>query len=141
MNRVSEAASSCNRKPESVRIVAVTKTVPAEKIRGAVASGISVIGESYIQEARNKYDLLSGMPVSWHFIGHLQTNKVKYAIQLFDLIHTVDSIRLAVEIDHQARKLNKIQDVLLQINIGREETKSGINEEDLPDLIDRKSVV
>ncbi len=135
MNRVSEAASSCNRKPESVRIVAVTKTVPAEKIREAVASGISVIGESYIQEARNKYDLLSGMPVSWHFIGHLQTNKVKYAIQLFDLIHTVDSIRLAVEIDHQARKLNKIQDVLLQINIGREETKSGINEEDLPDLI------
>ncbi|RPJ81479.1 MAG: YggS family pyridoxal phosphate-dependent enzyme [Deltaproteobacteria bacterium] len=135
MNRVSRAASSRNRKPESIRIVAVTKTVPAEKIREAVTSGISVIGESYIQEARNKYDLISEIPVSWHFIGHLQTNKVKYAVTIFDLIHTVDSVRLAAEIDHQAGKLNKTQDVLLQINIGREETKSGMDEEDLPDII------
>lgn len=135
MNRVSEAASSCGRKPEKIRIVAVTKTVPAEKIREAAASGISVIGESYIQEARNKYDLLSGTPVSWHFIGHLQTNKAKYAIKMFDLIHSVDSVKLAEELDIQARKINKVQNILIQVNIGREETKSGINEEDVPDFI------
>ncbi|MFO7666269.1 MAG: YggS family pyridoxal phosphate-dependent enzyme [Desulfobacterales bacterium] len=135
INRINKAASSSGRNPEKIRIVAVTKTVPAEKIREAVASGISIIGESYIQEARNKYDLISEIPVSWHFIGHLQTNKVKYAVTTFDLIHTVDSVRLAVEIDHQSGKLNKIQDVLLQINIGREETKSGMNEEDAADII------
>ncbi len=133
--RIRKAASSCNREIGSIRLVAVTKTVPTERIREAVSAGISVIGESYIQEARNKYDLLSGMPVTWHFIGHLQTNKAKYAVTIFDLIHTVDSVRLAVEIDHQAGKLNKIQDVLLQINIGREETKSGMNEEDAADII------
>lgn len=135
MNRVLKAASSCGRNPEKIRIVAVTKTVPEEKIMEAVDSGISVIGESYIQEARNKYDIISDAPVSWHFIGHLQTNKAKYAVKMFDLIHTVDSIRLAAEIDHQAGKFNKIQDVLLQINIGREETKSGMNEEDAADII------
>jgi len=135
MNRVSEAASSCSRKPEKIRIVAVTKTVPAEKIREAAASGISVIGESYIQEARNKYDLLYGTPVSWHFIGHLQTNKAKYAIKMFDLIHSVDSVKLAEELDIQAKKINKVQNILIQVNIGREETKSGINEEDVPDFI------
>lgn len=135
LNRINKAASSCNREPESVRIVAVTKTVPAERIREAVASGISVIGESYIQEARNKYDLLSGTPVSWHFIGHLQTNKAKYAVKMFDLIHSVDSVKLAEELDIQAKKINKVQNILIQINIGREETKSGINEEDVQDFI------
>lgn len=135
LNRINKAASSCNRKPESVQIVAVTKTVPAERIREAVASGISFIGESYIQEARNKYDLLSDTPVSWHFIGHLQTNKAKYAVKMFDLIHSVDSFKLAEELDIQAKKINKVQNILIQINIGREETKSGINEEDIPDFI------
>jgi len=139
MNRVSKAASSCGRNPEKIRIVAVTKTVPAEKIREAAASGISVIGESYIQEAKNKYDILSGTPVSWHFIGHLQTNKAKYAVKMFDLIHSVDSVKLAEELDIQAKKINKVQNILIQINIGREETKSGINEEDIPGFIKEAS--
>jgi len=135
INRINKAAISCGRNPEKTRLVAVTKTVPAERIREAAASGISVIGESYIQEARNKYDLLSGAPVSWHFIGHLQTNKAKYAVKMFDLIHSVDSVKLAEELDIQAKKINKVQNILIQINIGREETKSGINEEDIPDFI------
>jgi PLP dependent protein len=134
-NRINRAASSCGRNPEKIRLVAVTKNVSPEKISEASAFGIKVIGESYIQEARNKYSILSGIPVSWHFIGHLQTNKVKYAVKIFDLIHTVDSIRLAAEIDSQARKINKIQDVLIQVNLGGEETKSGADEKDLPDLI------
>ena len=139
MNRVSKAASSCNRESGSIRLVAVTKTVPAERIREAVTAGISIIGESYIKEAREKYDLLSEIPVSWHFIGHLQTNKAKYAVKMFDLIHSVDSVRLAEELDIQANKINKVQNILIQVNIGKEKTKSGINEEDAPDLINKMS--
>jgi PLP dependent protein len=134
-NRINKAALSCGRSPGDIRLVAVTKTVPEDQIREAVALGISLIGESYIQEARNKYSILSEIAVSWHFIGHLQTNKAKYAVKMFDLVHTVDSIRLAAEIDSQAKKINKIQDILLQVNIGREETKSGMYEEDLPEAI------
>jgi pyridoxal phosphate enzyme (YggS family) len=138
-NRVSNAASSCNRETESIRLVAVTKTVPAERITEAVAEGISIIGESYIQEAREKYALLSGFPVSWHFIGHLQTNKAKYAVKIFDLIHSVDSMRLAEELDIQAKKIGKVQNVLIEVNLGKEKTKSGINEEDAPDIINKMS--
>jgi hypothetical protein len=134
-SRIRKAAYSRGRNPDEIRLVAVTKTVSAEKIREAAASGVSVIGESYIQEARNKYGLLSGTPVSWHFIGHLQSNKAGYAVKMFDLIHSVDSIKLAKELDICAKKINKIQNILIQINIGREETKSGINEETLPDFI------
>ncbi len=133
--RIRKAASSCNREAGSIRLVAVTKTVPAERIREATAYGISIIGESYIKEARDKYDLLTGIPVSWHFIGHLQTNKAKYAVKMFDLIHSVDSVRLLEELDLQAKKINKVQNILIQVNIGKEKTKSGIGEEDAPDLI------
>ncbi|RPJ15098.1 MAG: YggS family pyridoxal phosphate-dependent enzyme [Desulfobacteraceae bacterium] len=134
-SRIRDAAYSCGRNPEEIKLVAVTKTVSAEKIREASVCGVSVIGESYIQEARKKYSLLSGTPVSWHFIGHLQTNKAGYAVKMFDLIHSVDSIRLAEELDICAKKINKVQNILIQINAGREETKSGINEEALPDFI------
>jgi len=139
MNRISEAASSCNRETESIRIVAVTKTVPAERIREAIESGISIIGENYIRDAREKYPLLSSHPVAWHFIGHLQTNKAKYAVKMFDLIHSVDSVKLAHELDIQAKKVNKVQNILIQVNIGKEETKAGINEEDAPDLVNEIS--
>ena len=138
-NLIIKAASSCNRETESIRIVAVTKTVPAERIREAIESGISIIGENYIRDAREKYPLLSSHPVAWHFIGHLQTNKAKYAVKMFDLIHSVDSVRLAEELDMQANKIDKIQNVLIQVNIGKEKTKSGINEEDAPDLINEIS--
>lgn len=138
-NRVSNAAFSCNRETESIRIVAVTKTVPAERIREAIESGISIIGENYIRDAREKYPLLSSHPVAWHFIGHLQTNKAKYAVKIFDLIHSVDSVKLAEELDIQAKKIGKVQNVLIQVNLGKEKTKSGINEEDAPDLINKMS--
>jgi hypothetical protein len=133
--RIKKAALSRNRDPESVRLVAVTKTVPAERIREAVSEGISAIGESYIQEARDKYLLLSDIQVSWHFVGHLQTNKAKYAVKMFDLIHSVDSVKLLQELDIQAKKTNKVQNILIQVNIGKEKTKSGINEEDALELV------
>jgi pyridoxal phosphate enzyme (YggS family) len=124
--RISAAAQACGRRSSDVGLVAVTKTFPPEAIRQAVAAGATDIGENYIQEAREKHELLKQLPVRWHFIGHLQTNKVRYAVRMFDLIHTVDSYRLAAEIDRCARLIDRVQPVLVQVNIAGEATKSGV---------------
>jgi PLP dependent protein len=134
--RIKSAASGCGRSAEEVRLVAVGKTQPVELIRQAVASGVDIIGENYIQEAREKFDRLYQMTVQWHFIGHLQRNKVKYAVRMFDLIHTVDSLRLARELDQHARKVDKVQPVLVQVNNSGEQTKSGIEEAKAPELVE-----
>ena len=134
-DRIKAAAESCGRRPESVKLVAVSKTVPADRVKAAVAEGITILGENYIQEARDKIETLADLQVNWHFIGHLQRNKAKFAVQLFDLIHSVDSIRLAREIDKQAGKIAKHQDILIQVNTGKEATKSGIYEEDALTLV------
>ena len=107
-------------------IIAVTKTQSVAVIREAVAAGLSVVGENRVQEAVEKAAQLTDLPLEWHLIGHLQTNKVKQAVALFSLIHSVDSERLADEIDRCARLAGKVQDVLIQVNVGGEETKSGI---------------
>ena len=134
-NRIKAAAESCGRRPEAIQLVAVSKTIPVERIKAAVVEGINILGENYIQEARAKIEALADMPVSWHFIGHLQRNKAKFAVQLFDLIHSVDSIRLAREIDKQAGKIAKNQAILIQVNTGKEATKTGIYEEDAMALV------
>ena len=95
-----------------------------------------ILGENYIQEAREKIKALSSYTVSWHFIGHLQSNKAKYAVRLFDLIHSLDSLKLARELDKQAKKINKIQQVLIQVNIGEESSKSGVYKQDTIELIE-----
>ena len=133
--RIREAALRCGRNPEEIRLVAVSKTVPAERILEAVEAGVKVFGENYIQEAQKKIGDLSGYLLSWHFIGHLQTNKARYAVNLFDLIHSVDSLKLARELDIQAKKINKIQDILIQVNIGEEISKSGTAVEELHSLV------
>ena len=133
--RIKKAAFECNRNPESIRLVAVSKTMPATKVKEAIAAGAKILGENYIQEAREKINCLAAYPVAWHFIGHLQTNKAKYAVRLFDLIHTVDTLKLAHELNKQARKINKIQPILIQVNISKEASKSGIYEQDTRDLI------
>lgn len=133
--RIHKAAEVAGRDPADIRLVAVSKTKPAEMIREAVAAGVTIIGESYVQEARDKYAILQDLPVSWHFIGHLQTNKVKYVIRICDLIHSVDSFKLAAEINRQAEKAGKIQQILVQVNIAEETTKSGITTEGVVDLI------
>ncbi len=135
LNRIKNAALACGRDPETIRLVAVSKTIPADMVKEAIASGVKILGENYIQEARKKFDALSSYPVSWHFIGHLQTNKAKYAVRLFDLIHSVDSLKLAHELNKQAKKINKIQEILIQVNISMESTKSGIYEQDALGLI------
>ena len=126
--RIEQAASRCGRDPASVRLLAVSKTVSAESVKKAIDAGVRLLGENYIQEAREKVDALIGSPASWHFIGHLQTNKARSAVELFDLIHSVDSLKLARELDKQARRRNTIQPVLIQVNIAEEQSKSGITE-------------
>ena len=133
--RIRQAAESCNRDADSVRLVAVSKTIAADIVKEAIEAGVTTLGENYVQEARDKFKALAQYPVSWHFIGHLQSNKAKYAVRLFDLIHSVDSLKLARELDKQAGKLDKIQPILVQINISAEDTKSGISIDEAPRLI------
>ena len=135
LKRIQNAAIRCGRAPDSIRLVAVTKTVPAHRIIEAVAAGANIFGENYVQEAREKILELSKLPVSWHFIGTLQSNKAKYVVKLFDLIHSVDSVKLAMEIDKQARKISKIQKILIQINVAGEIQKSGIFPEQALDML------
>ena len=134
-HRITKSAIKCDRDPKSVRLVAVSKMVPASRVKEAIDAGADILGENYVQETRTKFNELVSCPVSWHFIGHLQTNKAKYAVRLFDLIHSVDSLKLAIELDKQARKINKVQDVLIQINIGKEASKSGADAEIVSSLI------
>ena len=110
--------------PEGVDLVAAAKTRSAEEILEAIEAGVKIIGENYVQEAENVYALL-GNNVSWHFIGHLQKNKVKKAVGLFDMIETVDSIEIAKEIDKRCGQINKVMPVLIEVNSGREKQKSG----------------
>ncbi len=118
--------------PSPVTIVAVSKGRTVDEIKEAIEAGITDIGENRVQEAVTKYrELLapdSQLPaIKWHLVGHLQTNKVKEAIKIFDLIHSLDSIKLAVEIDKAAAAINKVQDVLIEVNISGEQSKFGIN--------------
>ncbi len=133
--RIKNAATVCGRGSESIRLVAVGKTKPAELVREAIAAGATIIGENYIQEAREKFKALGDCTVDWHYIGHLQSNKAKYAVQIFDLIHSVDSFKLARELNKSAKKINKIQPILIQVNISREKTKGGVHEAQTLELV------
>ena len=133
--RIENAARACGRDPETIRLVAVGKTIPTDRVKQAIQAGVTILGENYVQEARAKFNDLATYPVSWHFIGHLQSNKAKYAVRLFDLIHSVDKLKLAREIDKQAKKIDKIQEILIQVNISEEASKSGVDVEDADNLL------
>lgn len=139
--RISHTAMRAGRNPEEVKLVAVTKTVNVEKIMEAIDAGLRVFGENRVQEAQKKIQdmraMIQGSKIEWHLIGHLQRNKAKYAVQLFDLIHSVDSTALAEELNRQAEKIGKIQRILIQVKLSEEETKHGIEEKDLVSLIER----
>lgn len=119
---------------EEVKLIAVTKNNDVIVMREAIDSGILSVGENRIQEALEKKRELDRI-VEWHLIGHLQTNKVKQAVLNFDLIHSVDSERLAVEINKASKGINKIQEILVQVNVANEESKFGINIEDTAEFI------
>ncbi len=139
--RMSHAAMRAGRRPEDVRLVAVTKTVGVDEIKKALDVGLRIFGENRVQEAKEKISILnledSNSKIEWHMIGHLQSNKAKPAVQLFDLIHSVDSEGLAEELDREAAKAGKVQKVLLQVKLSEEETKSGAAERSLPRLVKR----
>jgi hypothetical protein len=132
---IREAALACGRDPKTVKVVAVSKTVPVDRILAAIKAGVTDLGENYVQEAREKTQALRGERVNWHFIGHLQSNKAKYAVKLFDLIHSVDSLKLAKELNKRAHAIGKVQEILIQINISCEATKSGIAKEQAIELV------
>lgn len=124
--RIQAACDRAGRKREDVLLVAVTKTFPASDVDAAIAAGITNVGENKVQEGRDKKPLVTAS-ARWHLIGHLQSNKAKDAVRLFDVIQTVDSADLAAKISRQAAAAGKTQEVLLQVNIGSEEQKSGVD--------------
>ncbi len=121
---INKALMESKRESMSAKLIAVTKTHSADMINAAIDSGVCDIGENRVQEILEKYDHVK--PVKWHLIGHLQKNKVKYIIDKVELIHSVDSFDLAKEIDKQAKKISKIQNVLIEVNVSGEESKFGI---------------
>jgi pyridoxal phosphate enzyme (YggS family) len=131
---IAAACRKVSRDPAEVRLVAVSKTVDAERVRQAIAAGQDLFGENYLQEAKDKIADL-GRQVGWHLVGHLQTNKAKPAVELFDLIHAVDRIKLARALSVAAAALNKVQDILIQINQAGEDTKSGVAPAAAKDLL------
>ncbi len=120
--------------PDGIQLVAAVKTRAPGEILEAVESGVKILGENYVQEAERAYEVV-GNKAKWHFIGHLQKNKVKKAVKLFDMIETVDSSELAREIDKRCAQIGKVMPVLIEINSGREEQKSGVFPEKTEQLI------
>ena len=131
--QISEAAEIAGRKSEDVILVAVSKTRTPEEVNTAIDAGVTDIGENKVQEIMDKYDDIK--PVRWHMIGHLQTNKVKYIIDKVDMIHSVDSVKLAKEIDKRAKAAGKTMDILVQINPAEEESKFGVTIDGAGDLV------
>ncbi|MGE5484974.1 MAG: YggS family pyridoxal phosphate-dependent enzyme [Ignavibacteriales bacterium] len=131
MDRVGRAARRSGREPRDVTVVAVTKTVPVEGIMEAVRLGITDIGENRVQEARGKYAAIGGQ-VKWHMIGHLQSNKAKIALEMFDIIHSLDTLSLARELCRLAAVRGKPARTLVQVNVSGEESKFGLPPAELP---------
>jgi hypothetical protein len=132
--RLSIAASKSNRCQDEISIVAVSKTHSIEKIISALKAGIMLFGENYAQEMNEKHLALLNYPElhpEWHFIGHLQTNKVKYIVSFVSMIHSVDSVKLAKEISEQAEKRNRTVDILLQVNTSGEKSKYGCKPDEI----------
>jgi pyridoxal phosphate enzyme (YggS family) len=125
-NKVIAASRRANKDPESIQIVVVTKTVPIPRIEQAIDQGITIIGENRVQEAKTKHAII-GDRVTWHMVGHLQTNKVKDAVKIFSLIHSLDSLKLAQEIE---RKTSSKIGCLIEVNTSQESTKYGIQPDD-----------
>ena len=135
VENVKKACERSGRNFQDVTIIAVSKTKPLSDVEELLAHGITEFGENKVQEMVDKYEHVS-KPVNWHLIGHLQTNKVKYIVDKACLIHSVDSVHLAKEIEKEAAKKDVIVNVLLEVNIAQEETKFGIREDEVYSLID-----
>jgi|LSQX01.1.fsa_nt_gb pyridoxal phosphate enzyme (YggS family) len=144
-NNISRAALKSGKRPEDIQVVSVTKKVDSEAIINLLNLGMNNIGENRVQELLKKYDEVQnhidkskntdGCTPTWHLIGHLQTNKVKYIVDKVDLIHSVDSIKLASVINEKCKEIDKVMNVLVQVNVSGEESKYGIDAHKLDDLL------
>ena len=132
--RIVRACEKAGRNREEVTLIAVSKTKPVEMLNACIETGISVFGENKVQEIMDKYDRVD--PVRWHLIGHLQTNKVKYIIDKVSMIHSVESLKLAQEINKRAQQHDLTMDILIQVNSAMEESKFGITTEETGQLIE-----
>ena len=132
--RIAAAAARAGRDPSGIRLMAVRKTVEPERIRSALDAGITLLGENYVQEAREKISAV-GRSAEWHMIGHLQTNKAKYVVHLFDWIHSVDRLDLARELDKRAGGHNRLLNVLIEVNVSGEASKNGAQPSGVPELV------
>lgn len=136
MERIASAAARSGRSAEDVRLVAVSKTHPPDLIRDAIAAGVRSFGENKVQEAEGKIAEVGRDAAEWHLIGHLQSNKVRKAIQLFDVIQSVDSTELAARLERICNEVGRSQlSVFIQVDLAGEATKSGVAEDDLPKLV------
>jgi pyridoxal phosphate enzyme (YggS family) len=133
-SRIRKTALGCGRDPDTVQLVAVSKRMPAEAVEAAEQCGQLLFGENYLQDAREKIQQLNP-DLQWHFIGHLQSNKAKTAAELFQVIETVDRLKIARLLNKHAASLNKSIDILIQVNVGREPQKAGILPENAPTLL------
>jgi len=137
--RISHAAMRAGRCPSEVKLIAVSKGIHAEKIKNAVENGIRDLGENRVQEAQEKIAIIkASLPdsrVKWHLIGHLQKNKAKLAVSLFEMVHSVDSLELAILIDKYAAEAGKIQRILLQVKLSDEESKYGLLKDNLNEVL------
>lgn len=134
LERIAEAAVKVRRNPKDIKLLGAAKSQSVELVRAAIAAGVRLIGENYVQEAREKKQALSE-PVEWHMIGHLQRNKAKLAVEIFELIESLDSVALARELDKEGKKRGKTIRTLIEVNLGGEESKSGIAKDKVGELL------
>jgi hypothetical protein len=135
LDRISEIAGKCGRYPREVKVLGAAKSQSVGLIRLAIASGVTLIGENYVQEAEAKKSQVPES-VEWHMIGHLQRNKAKAAVEIFDLIETLDSVALARELEKQGKRIGKKIRTFIEVNLAGEESKSGISKDDLASLLE-----
>jgi PLP dependent protein len=133
--RIADAAARAGRDVDRIRLLAAAKSQSVEAIRTAVEAGVALIGENYVQEAQQKKQRLS-VPAEWHMIGHLQRNKVKTALETFDVIESMDSVGLAHELDKEGHKRGKLVRTFIEVNLGGEESKSGVARENVAPLLE-----
>lgn len=132
---IEDAAVKAGRNPSEVRLMAVTKTVEDDRILEAIEAGVDIIGENYVQEGKRKVEKLGRRGVEWHLIGYLQSNKAKYALKIFDMIHSVDRLSLAKEIDRRAGAAGSVAKILVEVNLSGEATKGGVKKDEALALV------
>ena len=139
VERIAVATAKVGRNAREVRLLAASKSQPVDSLRAALAAGVALVGENYVQEAQEKKNLLAQANVEWHLIGHLQRNKAKLAVQLFDVVESLDNLALARELDKEAAKRSKIVRALIEVNLAGEESKSGIAKAEVAGLLEKLS--